>query len=118
MSFLKKGEWKKRPKSIANVGDIQRKGKGTNPSEAISNALDFAKLNGNTLIVVTADHETGGLAIKKGNLKKNSVLGDFTTIGHSGTMVPVFSYGSKSEIFKGIYENTAIFNKLKIAADQ
>ena len=39
MSFLRKGEWKKRPKSIANVGDIQRKGKGTNPSEAISNAL-------------------------------------------------------------------------------
>ena len=87
-------------------------------NKAISNALDFAKLNGNTLIVVTADHETGGLAIKKGNLKKNSVLGDFTTIGHSGTMVPVFSYGSKSEIFKGIYENTAIFNKLKIAVDQ
>ena len=39
MSFLKNGEWKKRPKSIANVGDVQTKGKGTNPSEAISNAL-------------------------------------------------------------------------------
>ena len=38
-SFLKNGKWKKRPKSIANVGDVQTKGKGTNPAEAISNAL-------------------------------------------------------------------------------
>jgi alkaline phosphatase len=27
-------------------------------------------------------------------------------------MVPVFSYGPYSELFKGIYENTAIFDKM------
>ncbi|MDG2372590.1 MAG: alkaline phosphatase [Flavobacteriaceae bacterium] len=86
-------------------------------NKAISSALKFAKDNGNTLVVVTADHETGGLAIKKGNLKKNSVIGDFTTVGHSGSMVPVFSYGPNSELFNGIYDNTAIFSKLKTAVD-
>ena len=82
-------------------------------NNAISSVLKFAKNDGNTLIVVTADHETGGLALKKGNLKKSTVVGDFTTIGHSGTMVPVFSFGPNAELFTGIYENTAIFSKLK-----
>ena len=82
-------------------------------NNAISSALKFAKNDGNTLIVVTADHETGGLALKKGNLKKSTVVGDFTTIGHSGSMVPVFSFGPNAELFSGIYENTAIFSKLK-----
>jgi alkaline phosphatase len=27
-------------------------------------------------------------------------------------MVPVFSYGPRAELFKGIYENTAIFDKM------
>ena len=85
---------------------------------AINSAIEFAKNDKNTLVVVTADHETGGLAIKKGNLKRNSVSGDFTTIGHSATMVPVFSYGPHSEIFSGIYDNTAIYNKFKTAVDQ
>jgi len=85
---------------------------------AIKSALEYAKSDKNTLIVVTADHETGGLAIKKGNLKKNSVSGDFTTIGHSGSMVPVFSYGPNSKLFTGIYDNTAIYSKLKTAVDQ
>jgi len=86
-------------------------------NNAISSALKFAKNDKNTLIVVTADHETGGLALKKGNVKKGTVVGDFTTIGHSGTMVPVFSFGPSSDLFKGIYENTAIFSKLKTAVD-
>tara|TARA_X000000368_G_C22544635_1_gene499402 strand:- start:194 stop:571 length:378 start_codon:yes stop_codon:yes gene_type:complete len=86
--------------------------------KGISSALKFANENLNTLVVVTADHETGGLAVKKGSLKRNQVFGDFTTIGHSGSMVPVFSYGVNSYLFTGIYENTAIYSKLKIAVDQ
>jgi len=86
-------------------------------NKAISSALEFVKIEENTLLVITADHETGGLALRKGNVKKGSVSGDFTTGGHSGTMVPVFSYGRKAELFKGIYENTAIYSKLKIAVD-
>ena len=79
---------------------------------AISKALDFAKTDGNTLVVVTADHETGGLALIGGNIKKQAVNGAFNTKGHSAAMVPVFSYGVHSELFRGIYENTAIFDKM------
>ena len=78
---------------------------------AIQVALDFAKNDGNTLVVVTADHETGGLAITGGKIAKNKVTGSFGTKGHTGTMVPVFSFGPFSDTFSGIYDNTNIFDK-------
>lgn len=87
-------------------------------NQTIQVALDFAKRNGNTLVVVTADHETGGLALTRGNIKKKQVNGGFNTKGHSATMVPVFSYGPAAENFKGIYENTAIFHKMKTAVSE
>jgi len=80
----------------------------------IQKVLDYAKADGNTLVIVTADHETGGFAITGGNLKRGNVKGAFNTEGHSASMVPVFSYGPNSELFKGIYENTAIFDKMLI----
>ncbi len=79
--------------------------------------LRFAKKNGNTLVVVTADHETGGLALTKGNVEKSQVGGRFSTKGHSATMVPVFSYGPSAKDFSGIYDNTALYGKLKKAVD-
>lgn len=87
-------------------------------NQTIGVALEFAKKHGNTLVVVTADHETGGLALTKGNIKRNQVSGGFNTKGHSATMVPVFSYGPAAEQFAGIYENTAIFSKLKTAVSK
>ena len=87
-------------------------------NQTIGVALEFAKKHGNTLVVVTADHETGGLALTKGNIKRNQVSGGFNTKGHSATMVPVFSYGPAAEQFAGIYENTAIFTKLKTAVSK
>lgn len=84
-------------------------------NDTIRVALEFAKKEGNTLVVVTADHETGGLALTRGNIKKGQVAGGFNTKGHSATMVPVFSYGPEADTFKGIYENTAIFDKMKTA---
>lgn len=75
-------------------------------------ALDFAEANGETLVIVTADHETGGftLAAKGGNY--NEILPTFSTRGHSATMVPVFAFGPGAETFGGIYENTEIFHKI------
>lgn len=80
--------------------------------EAIKEVLEFAKADGNTLVIVTADHETGGLSLLDGNLKKGKVEGKFGTTSHSATMVPVFSFGPKAELFSGIYENTALFDKM------
>ena len=76
-------------------------------------ALDFAKLNGETLVIVTADHETGGFTLAQDNGNYNKIKPVFSTGGHSATMVPVFAKGPNAENFGGIYEDTAIYNKMK-----
>jgi len=78
-------------------------------NSAIREALNFAEFEGNTLVVVTADHETGGMSFSG---RVNRVITKFNTKSHTATMVPVFSYGPNSQLFKGIYENTEIFKKL------
>ncbi|MCH8317399.1 MAG: alkaline phosphatase, partial [Bacteroidetes bacterium] len=57
------------------------------------------------------DHETGGLAINGGDFLSGTVNGTFTTINHTGVMVPVFAYGPGAENFTGIYHNNTIFDK-------
>ena len=76
-------------------------------------ALDFAKLNGETLVIVTADHETGGFTLAQDNGNYNKIKPVFSTGGHSATMVPVFAKGPNAENFGGIYEDIAIYNKMK-----
>ena len=78
----------------------------------IGAAIDFASSDGNTLVVVTADHETGGLALTGGDMKTGKVEGKFITEGHTGIMIPVFAYGPGADAFSGIYENNLIFNKM------
>ncbi len=79
---------------------------------AIGKALEFAANDGETLIVVTADHETGGMAIVNGDMQTGMVKAAFPTGGHTGTMVPVFAYGPGAENFTGIMENTDIPKKI------
>ncbi len=80
--------------------------------KAIGKALDFARKNPETLVLVTADHETGAMAIEKGHMESGAVSGLFGSEGHTGVMVPVFAYGPGAESFAGIYENTDIFEKM------
>jgi len=80
----------------------------------IDAVLEFARKDGNTLVVVTADHETGGFAIMPGS-KMGKLKVAFTTKSHTATMIPVFADGPGAEAFRGIYENTEIFFKLKEA---
>jgi len=80
--------------------------------KAIGNALTFAKNYGNTLIIVTADHETGGMAITGGDYNQGKVAALFPTINHTGLMVPVFAYGPGAELFQGFQQNTDLFKKM------
>ena len=80
--------------------------------KAVGAALEFAAKDGETLVIVTADHETGGMAITDGSFEEKSVTGSYTTTGHTAVMVPVFSYGPGAEEFIGIYKNTEIFKKM------
>jgi len=83
--------------------------------KSIGFALDFAEKNKETLVVITADHETGGFALMGGNMKTGEVKGAFTTKGHTGQMIPVFAFGPGAEAFSGIYNNYDIYTKIKLA---
>ncbi|MFK8164286.1 MAG: alkaline phosphatase [Lewinella sp.] len=80
--------------------------------DAIGAVLDFAERDGETLVIVTADHETGGYAIQNGS-KMGEIDGAFTSDYHTADLIPVFAYGPGAEAFAGMYENTAIFDKMK-----
>lgn len=73
----------------------------------------WAAEQGETLVVVTADHETGGLTLVDGDLQTGKIVCKFSTGGHSGVMVPVYAFGPGADLFTGIYENTEIFHKIK-----
>ncbi|GER57924.1 alkaline phosphatase [Patiriisocius marinus] len=75
-------------------------------------ALDFAKNNSNTLVIVTADHETGGFTLSADGKDYNKIKPTFSTSGHSGTLVPVFAKGPGENNFNGIFKNTELFNKM------
>lgn len=81
--------------------------------KTIGAMFKWAAQNGETLVVVTADHETGGLTLVDGNLEEGKIVGKFSTGGHSGTMVPVYAFGPGAEEFTGIYHNTEVANKIR-----
>ncbi|RTE52053.1 alkaline phosphatase [Arenibacter aquaticus] len=85
---------------------------GLDFDEAIAEAIKFADKTGNTLVVITADHETSGFTIPQGNMKTGTIEGDFTTSDHTGTMVPIFAYGPQSQEFQGVYENNEVYHKI------
>lgn len=81
--------------------------------KAIGKALRFAAKDGETLVVITSDHETGGMAITGGSFEDGIVKGDYPTKGHTAVMVPIFAYGPGAEEFMGIMNNTDVHGKLR-----
>jgi alkaline phosphatase len=77
--------------------------------KAVGEAMDFADKNPGTLVIITADHETGGLTLTDGNVQERKITAQFSTTYHSGVMVPIYTYGTGSEAFSGIMQNTDIF---------
>lgn len=82
--------------------------------KSIGAVLDWAEKNGETLVIVTGDHETGGFAVNIGSTL-DSLVTKFTTDYHTAELIPVFAVGPGAEDFTGIYENTAIHGKMKKA---
>lgn len=81
---------------------------------AVGQVMNFARKDGETLVIVTGDQETGGFAMTPGS-STEKLIPAFTTDKHTGTMIPVFAFGPGSELFSGIYDNTAIFEKMRSA---
>jgi alkaline phosphatase len=92
------------------------KGDGTNAvsevidfDAAVGASLDFAGKNGETLVIITADHETGGFALLGGSVEnKTADKFGFVQKEHTASMVPLFAYGPGSAVFSGVHDNTDI----------
>ena len=82
---------------------------------AVQCCLDFAARNGETLVVVTADHETGGLALVG---RDNASISAYWASGyHTAIMVPLWACGPGCLQFTGVYENIDIPVKIAVALD-
>lgn len=79
---------------------------------AVGVAMKYAAEHKNTLVVVTADHETGGVSVLKGDMAKGDMKSAYTTGDHTAVMVPVFAFGPGAENFRGVYQNVEVFNKI------
>ncbi|WP_279629392.1 alkaline phosphatase [Maribacter litoralis] len=98
---------------ISEVSDFDR---------TLGAVLDFVESHPNTLLVVTADHETGGVSVgkfyetDKESGKKTEVPQKvgvyFNTDQHSGELIPVFAKGKGAHNFQGIYENSEIYHQM------
>jgi alkaline phosphatase len=104
---------------------------GQELDKSVQVAKDFAKKNPDTLVLVLADHETGGFSIEAvdaedesgdgiskedgpfaiANSKQNFVV-DWTTSGHTAVDIPITAMGKNAQLFTGVYENTEVFTKV------
>lgn len=75
-------------------------------NETIAVALEYASTRPDVLVLVTGDHETGGLQLlpeKAGPLELK-----WTTTGHTGEAVPLFATGRGAERFAGFMDNSEV----------
>jgi alkaline phosphatase len=80
--------------------------------QAVRAAVDFALRDGRTLVLVTADHETGGLTIPHRSTDDTDVEVAWSTDGHTASPVPIYALGPNAERFAGVYDNTEIPRRL------
>lgn len=92
------------PSMVKEVLDFDR---------AVEAAIRFAEKDGNTLVIISADHETGALSLRGGDPAKGKMKGAFSSGGHTGIPVPLFAYGPSSQLFMGVQENSDVSNKIE-----
>ncbi len=86
-------------------------------AKAVEVAMDYADAHPGTLVVVTGDHETGGLSIPSNKtdftLPESGISYGFSTTGHTGIMLPIYLYGTGADRINGIMENTELSQSLQ-----
>ena len=83
--------------------------------QAVEAAVEFALKDGHTLVIVTADHETGGLTLIGGGNEDKldaKLTVRWSTKGHSGTPVAIYALGPGAAQFAGVQDNTEIPRKI------
>lgn len=106
-------DWAGHDNNLANVV-----GETAEFEKAVQIILDWAKQRDDTLIIVTADHETGGLKVIKNNGKGKLPKVSWFSKDHTAAKVPVYSWGKRAEIFTGPMDNTDIHGKIVKATKQ
>ncbi len=94
--------------TVAEVLDFDR---------AVGVVLEWMKSHPDTLLIVTADHQTGGITIHGADVAARSVKGSFATRSHSGLAVPVYAAGAGAQHFGGIYDNSGIMGRMRAARE-
>lgn len=79
---------------------------------AVGEMMRYVDGHPEALLIVTADHETGGVSIPQGDLRTGEVELGFYSDDHTGIMVPLFAYGAQANEFGGMYPNTKVFEKI------
>ncbi|MBM4164394.1 MAG: alkaline phosphatase [Lentisphaerae bacterium] len=79
---------------------------------AIGAALRFASTNGETLVIVTGDHETGGMTLNGGDCATGQVTARYTSSDHTAVAVPVYAFGPGADQFTGFIDNTEIARRM------
>jgi alkaline phosphatase len=97
--------------------------------KAVKVAKDYVLVDNDTLVIVTADHETGGMSVSlssRGAPAEDGPFGmpagkefyvNWSTTSHTASDVPVTALGPSSDMLTGIYENTYIFDVMLNAFD-
>jgi alkaline phosphatase len=75
--------------------------------------LEWAEKDGETLVIVTADHATGGMTLLGGSIDEMKIRVNYSTTGHNGVALPVFAWGPHAQDFVGIYENAELSDKIR-----
>jgi len=87
--------------------------------DAVGLAIDFAERTPGTLVIITADHETGGLSLVGNESGSNKYISlSFASGDHTPIMVPVMAFGNYAAYFAGIYDNTELFQRIIDVAGQ
>ena len=83
--------------------------------DSIAAAIEFAKRDQETLILVTADHATGGLVLQKP--RGSNIRAQWTTTSHDLSPINIYAFGPGADLFSGVMDNTEIFDRMLQALD-
>ena len=83
--------------------------------DSIAAAIEFAKRDQGTLILVTADHATGGLVLQKP--RGSNIRAQWTTTSHDLSPINIYAFGPGADLFSGVMDNTEIFDRMLQALD-
>ncbi len=97
------GHWNDLEEMVAETMDFDR---------AVGVVLKWMEAHPDTLLIVTADHQTGGLALTDADPKRGRVRGCFTTFVHNGLAVPVYAAGAGADRFAGVFDNCELLRRV------